>query len=68
MLDDWAIDIPSNNYLLALSAALAFAILGGVGGYVSGLIQTQDSETNLALYEVSTLLSGLRIKFGANCR
>lgn len=60
-----AIDIPFNNYLLSLLAAITFAVIGAVGGYISGLFETEDSETNLALYELSTLRSSLRIRFGA---
>jgi hypothetical protein len=57
--------VPINIWLLGFIAALGFAIIGGVGGYVSGLLQTRSSKTNLALYEEGVLLSQLRIIFGS---
>jgi hypothetical protein len=44
--------------------ALGIAIVGGIGGYLSGLIQTRRSKTSLALYEEGVLLSQLRLIFG----
>lgn len=45
-------------------ASLGIVIMGGIGGYLSGLIQTRSSRTSLALYEESVLLSHLRLIFG----
>jgi len=53
------------NLAILLITALGIAIIGGTGGYLSGLIQARSSKTNLALYEGDVLLSQLRLIFGA---
>jgi hypothetical protein len=51
--------------LFAYLAAIEFGIIGAIAGYLSGLIQTRKSRTNLAFYEESVLLSRIRLLFGA---
>ncbi|MGV8127400.1 MAG: TRADD-N-associated membrane domain-containing protein [Methanothrix sp.] len=45
--------------------AIGFAIVGGIGGFLSGLLQVRGSQTNLKDYEISVLLSQIRPIFGA---
>ncbi len=45
--------------------ALSFCIIGGIGGFLSGLLQVRTSETNLELYEEAVLLFQIRPIFGA---
>lgn len=45
--------------------ALSFCIIGGIGGFLSGLRQVRTSETNLELYEEAVLLFQIRPMFGA---
>jgi len=47
------------------AVALGFAIVGGIGGFLSGLLQVRTSETNLELYEEAVLLFQIRPIFGA---
>lgn len=49
----------------AWAVALGFCAIGGVGGFISGLLQIRSSETNLELYEESVLLFQIRPIFGA---
>jgi hypothetical protein len=49
----------------AWSVALGFCIIGGIGGFLSGLLQIRSTETNLELYEESVLLFQIRPVFGA---
>jgi hypothetical protein len=44
--------------------ALSFCIVGGIGGFLSGLLQVRDSKTDLGMYEVSVLLLQIRPIFG----
>lgn len=52
VIGDWAV-------------ALSFCIIGGIGGFLSGLLQVRNSETNLELYEEAVLLFQIRPIFGA---
>ena len=54
-----------NNLLVAYTAAISFAVVGGIGGFLSGLLQMRGSKTNLGDYEMSILLFQLRPIFGA---
>jgi hypothetical protein len=45
--------------------AFSFCIIGGIGGFLSGLLQVRESKTDLGIYEVSVLLFQLRPVFGA---
>lgn len=45
--------------------ALSFCIIGGIGGFLSGLLQVRGSKTNLGRYEESVLLFQIRPIFGA---
>lgn len=45
--------------------AISFCIVGGIGGFLSGLLQVRDSKTDLGMYEVSILLFQIRPIFGA---
>jgi hypothetical protein len=45
--------------------AISFCIVGGIGGFLSGLLQVRDSKTDLGMYEVSILLFQIRPVFGA---
>lgn len=47
------------------AVALGFCIIGGIGGFLSGLLQVRTSETNLELYEEAVLLFQIRPIFGA---
>jgi len=49
----------------AWAVALGFCIIGGIGGFLSGLLQIRSTETNLELYEESVLLFQIRPVFGA---
>lgn len=54
------------NYLLvAYIASISFAVVGGIGGFLSGLLQMRGSKTDLGDYEMSILLFQLRPIFGA---
>ena len=53
------------NYNNSYLAALGVAIIGGAGGFLSGLLQVRGSSTTLALYEESVILLQLRPMFGA---
>jgi hypothetical protein len=44
---------------------LGIAIIGGAGGFLSGLLQVRSSKTTLASYEESIILLQLRPIFGA---
>ena len=50
---------------LALVIAIGISIIGGVGGFLSGLLQVRGSQTNLGDFEISVLLFQLRPLFGA---
>ena len=56
---------PISNWIILGITAVGIAIIGGTGGYLSGLIQARGSKTSLALYEGDVLLSELRVIFGA---
>lgn len=45
--------------------ALSFAVIGGIGGFLSGLLQVRGSKTDLGDYEISVLLFQLRPILGA---
>jgi hypothetical protein len=45
--------------------AFSFCIVGGIGGFISGLLQVRESKTDLGMYEVSVLLFQIRPVFGA---
>jgi len=45
--------------------ALGFCIIGGIAGFLSGLLQVRESKTDLGVYEMSVLLFQLRPVFGA---
>jgi len=45
--------------------ALSFCIIGGIAGFLSGLLQVRESKTDLGIYEMSVLLFQLRPVFGA---
>jgi hypothetical protein len=47
------------------AVALSFCVVGGIGGFLSGLLQVKNSETNLELYEEAVLLFQIRPIFGA---
>jgi len=49
----------------AWAVALGFCVIGGIGGFMSGLLQIRSTETNLELYEESVLLFQIRPIFGA---
>lgn len=51
--------------LVARYTAISFAIVGAIGGFLSGLLQMRDSKTDLGGYEVSILLFQIRPIFGA---
>ena len=51
--------------LVGYIAAISFAVIGGIGGFLSGLLQMRGSKTNLGDYEMSILLFQLRPIFGA---
>ena len=55
----------NNKLLVAYIAAISFAVVGGIGGFLSGLLQMRGSKTNLGDYEMSILLFQLRPIFGA---
>jgi len=46
------------------AVALTFCIIGGIGGFLSGLLQVRTTETNLELYEEAVLLFQIRPIFG----
>ena len=48
----------------AWAVALTFCIIGGIGGFLSGLLQVRSTETNLELYEEAVLLFQIRPIFG----
>jgi hypothetical protein len=48
----------------AWAVALSFCIIGGIGGFLSGLLQVRTTETNLELYEEAVLLFQIRPIFG----
>lgn len=50
--------------IVAWALALSFCVIGGVGGFLSGLLQVRYSETNLELYEEAVLLFQIRPIFG----
>jgi len=50
--------------IVAWISAMAIAIIGATGGYLSGLFQTRSSRIDLAFYEESVILSQLRLIFG----
>jgi len=54
-----------NKLLVAYIAAISFSVVGGIGGFLSGLLQMRGSKTNLGDYEMSILLFQLRPIFGA---
>lgn len=45
--------------------AISFAVIGGIGGFLSGLLQVRGSKTDLGDYEISVLLFQLRPILGA---
>lgn len=47
------------------AVALSFCIIGGIGGFLSGLLQVRTTETNLEAYEEAVLLFQIRPIFGA---
>ena len=47
------------------AVALSFCIIGGIGGFLSGLLQVRNTETNLEAYEEAVLLFQVRPIFGA---
>ena len=52
------------HVVVAWIASLSILLIGGIGGFLSGLLQIRSSHTNLALYEESLLLFQLRPLFG----
>jgi hypothetical protein len=58
-------DFFESNLLVGYIAAISFAVVGGIGGFLSGLLQMRGSKTNLGDYEMSILLFQLRPIFGA---
>lgn len=50
--------------IAAWAVALSFCIIGGIGGFLSGLLQVRTTETNLELYEEAVLLFQIRPIFG----
>lgn len=54
-----------DKLLVGYIAAISFALVGGIGGFLSGLLQMRGSKTNLGDYEMSILLFQLRPIFGA---
>ena len=60
----WHIINLSHLSIISWTTALGTAIFGATGGYLSGLLQTRSSKTNLGLYEESVNLSQLRFVFG----
>ena len=46
------------------AVALTFCLIGGIGGFLSGLLQVRTTETNLELYEEAVLLFQIRPIFG----
>lgn len=51
--------------LAGWAIALGFSIVGGIAGFISGLLQVRTSKTNLELYEEAVLLFQIRPIFGA---
>jgi hypothetical protein len=47
------------------ATAISLAIIGGIGGFLSGLLQVRGSKTDLGDYEISVLLFQLRPILGA---
>lgn len=66
--EEWA-KFPTNilgqQTLIALFTAISIGIIGGIGGFLSGLLQVRGSKTNLGDYEMSILLFELRPILGA---
>jgi len=56
---------PWMDIIVARYTAISFAVVGGIGGFLSGLLQMRDSKTDLGRYEVSILLFQIRPIFGA---
>jgi hypothetical protein len=60
---------PANIFVHPISvayvSAISFCVIGGIGGFLSGLLQVRGSKTNLGDYEISVLLFQLRPIFGA---
>ena len=56
---------PWISAIAARYTAISFAVVGGIGGFLSGLLQMRDSKTDLGEYEVSILLFQIRPIFGA---
>jgi hypothetical protein len=57
-----------NSFEILISSwaiTLSIAIIGAIGGFLSGLLQVRSSKTSLALYEESKLLFQIRPIFGA---
>jgi hypothetical protein len=62
----WLYDLGPWIYPIgAWLTALSFCIIGGIGGFLSGLLQVRSSKTDLGLYEESVLLFQIRPIFGA---
>jgi len=55
----------NDELLVAYIAAICFSVVGGIGGFLSGLLQMRGSKTDLGDYEMSILLFQLRPIFGA---
>ena len=51
--------------IVSWTVALSIAVIGAIGGFLSGLLQIRSSKTSLALYEESVLLFHLRLIIGA---
>jgi hypothetical protein len=64
-LFEFPADFFKSNLLVGYIAAISFAVVGGIGGFLSGLLQMRGSKTNLGDYEMSILLFQLRPIFGA---
>jgi len=54
-----------HQLLMAWVFAISFSVIGGIGGFLSGLLQVRSSQTNLGDFEISVLLFQLRPLFGA---
>mgnify|MGYP001403138685 CR=1 FL=1 len=60
-----ALPFLSNGMLVALVVAVCLSIIGGLGGFLSGLLQVRASKTDLGDFEMRVLLFHLRPILGA---
>ena len=54
-----------SNFILKFIFALCFSIIGGIGGFVSGILQIKNSKVGLVEYKESMLLFQLKPIIGS---